>query len=209
MNEQQAARTLVKSAPELWAACSDPDTLSRHLRVFGEIKITRLEPETTVAWEGESASGTVVLEPSGWGTKVRLTAEVTSAPVSAPEPELLPRPVAEEVPPAPEPAVAVPAASVVPEPAAAEPKPSGGFFSRWRKSPPVAPTPAPVAVVEPEAVPEPAPIVEPEPEPVASAAPEPTPVAAPEPAPVIDALAALEAALDSLGQAHHRPYSLT
>jgi hypothetical protein len=27
--------------------------------------------------------------------------------------------------------------------------------------------------------------------------------------PVVDALAALEAALDSLGQAHHRPYSLT
>jgi len=31
-------------------------------------------PETTVAWEGDRASGTVALEPAGWGTKVILTA---------------------------------------------------------------------------------------------------------------------------------------
>ena len=74
MNELETARRLVKSAPELWAACSDPEVLGRHLHAFGEIRITRLEPETTVAWEGESACGTVVLEPSGWGTKVTLTA---------------------------------------------------------------------------------------------------------------------------------------
>ena len=42
---------------------------------FGEIRITRLEPETAVAWEGERASGTVRLEPSGWGTRVTLTAQ--------------------------------------------------------------------------------------------------------------------------------------
>ncbi len=34
----------------------------------------RLEPETAVAWEGEHASGTVRLEPSGWGTPVSMTA---------------------------------------------------------------------------------------------------------------------------------------
>ena len=51
----------------------------RHLGAFGEIKITRLEPERTVAWEGEGASGTVSIEPSGWGTKVVLTAHASRA----------------------------------------------------------------------------------------------------------------------------------
>ena len=73
MADHQASRTLVKSAPELWAECSDARSLARHLDGFGEIRITRLEPETAVAWEGEHASGTVKLEPSGWGTKVTMT----------------------------------------------------------------------------------------------------------------------------------------
>lgn len=72
--EHKASRTIVKSPPELWAECSVAQSLARHLGEFGEIKITRLEPETTVAWEGEHASGTVRLEPSGWGTHVTLTA---------------------------------------------------------------------------------------------------------------------------------------
>src|SRR5947199_10658371 len=75
MTELTASRTLVKSPPELWAECSDAASLSRHLDGFGESRITRLEPETVVAWEGESASGMVRLEPSGWGTRVVLTAE--------------------------------------------------------------------------------------------------------------------------------------
>src|SRR3712207_8062279 len=70
-----AQRTLVKSPPELWAELSDPAALGRHLGEFGEIRITRLEPEDTVAWEGDRARGTVRLEPSGWGTRVTLTAE--------------------------------------------------------------------------------------------------------------------------------------
>ena len=74
MEELQASRTLVKSPPELWAECSDAASLARHLDRFGEIRITRLEPETAVAWEGERARGTVRIEPSGWGTKVILTA---------------------------------------------------------------------------------------------------------------------------------------
>jgi hypothetical protein len=73
--EVRAVRTLVKSAPELWAVCSDAELLARHLEDFGEIRITRLEPESTVAWEGERASGTVRIEPSGWGTKVTVTAD--------------------------------------------------------------------------------------------------------------------------------------
>ncbi len=71
-------RTLVKSPPELWADLSNPETLARRLGEFGEIRITHLVPERTVAWEGERASGTVEIEPSGWGTKVRLTARPTA-----------------------------------------------------------------------------------------------------------------------------------
>lgn len=74
MTECQVQRTLVKSPPELWEALSDPAALARHLGEFGEIRITRLEPETTVEWEGDRASGTVQIIPSGWGTKVTLTA---------------------------------------------------------------------------------------------------------------------------------------
>ncbi len=74
MDDLIESRTLVKSAPELWAECSEAASLARHLGTFGEIRVTRLEPETTVAWEGDAACGTVRLEPSGWGTRVTLTA---------------------------------------------------------------------------------------------------------------------------------------
>ena len=90
MQEPRAQRTLVKSPPELWAEVSDVDALARHLGEFGEIRITRLDPETTVAWEGDRACGTVALEPSGWGTKVTLTAKLaqeTAPEPVAPEPE--------------------------------------------------------------------------------------------------------------------------
>jgi hypothetical protein len=80
MAETRAQRTLVKSPPELWAEISDVSALARHLGEFGEIRITRLEPETAVAWEGDRARGTVQLEPSGWGTKVTLTAEMPDEP---------------------------------------------------------------------------------------------------------------------------------
>jgi hypothetical protein len=83
MKEHQASRTLVKSPPELWAECSDAASLTRHLEQFGEIRVTRLEPETAVAWEGERASGTVRLEPSGWGTRVILTARAAGGEAMA------------------------------------------------------------------------------------------------------------------------------
>ena len=76
MPDLTAKRTLVKSPPELWEELSEVDGLAKHLGAFGEIKITKLEPEHTVAWEGEHASGTVSIEPSGWGTKVTLRAEL-------------------------------------------------------------------------------------------------------------------------------------
>src|SRR5918911_1423217 len=94
MPDLTAKRTLVKSPPELWEELSEVEGLAKHLGAFGEIKITKLEPEHTVAWEGEHASGTVSIEPSGWGTKVTLHAELPQEPEepAADEPE----PIAEE-----------------------------------------------------------------------------------------------------------------
>jgi len=74
MPEVKTGRTLVKSPPELWSELSDPAVLARHLAEFGEIRITRTQPESVVAWEGDHASGTVEIHASGWGTKVTLTA---------------------------------------------------------------------------------------------------------------------------------------
>ena len=87
MHDLTAKRTLVKSPPELWSELSEVERLARHLGAFGEIRITRLEPEHTVAWEGEAASGTVMIEPSGWGTKVTLKAQVEGAEPEPDEPE--------------------------------------------------------------------------------------------------------------------------
>lgn len=84
MTETTIQRTLVKSPPELWAELSDADALARHLEDFGEIRITRKEPETTVAWEGDRASGTVTIEPTGWGTRVVLTAAERQAAAQGP-----------------------------------------------------------------------------------------------------------------------------
>ena len=74
MERSTAQRRLVKSPPELWAEVSDEDALGRRLARFGAIRITRCEPETTVAWEGDRASGTVELAAAGLRTSVTLTA---------------------------------------------------------------------------------------------------------------------------------------
>jgi hypothetical protein len=77
MAQLEAQRTLVKSPPELWSELSDPAFLGRLLeQPFGEIKITRRTPESSLAWESADADGTVELAASGWGTKVRLTARI-------------------------------------------------------------------------------------------------------------------------------------
>jgi len=145
MQEPRAQRTLVKSPPELWAEVSDVDHLARHLGEFGEIRITRLEPETTVAWEGDRACGTVALEPSGWGTKVTLTAKLAEEAAAEPEP----------VAPEPEPAAAAPepepAAPAEPEPGAPEPEPAAAA----PEPEPAAPEPEPAAPPEAPAPPEP------------------------------------------------------
>jgi hypothetical protein len=201
MTELQASRTLVKSPPELWAECSDAASLARHLDGFGEIRITRLEPETAVAWEGERARGTVRIEPAGWGTKVILTAEAegegeaetaaeTETEAEA-ETEGATTVVAEEPPPEP----------TEPEPPMAEVPPARKRrFARLRtflhgrepqesEDPPAIEAPPPASEVPPPAT-------------------EAPPPASDVPAPADSgAEAALAAALDSLGQAHHRPFS--
>jgi hypothetical protein len=183
----EAKRTLVKSPPELWAEVSDVAALARHLGEFGEIRITRTEPETVVEWEGDRASGTVRIEPSGWGTRVTLTAEAI-----APEPprDAVPEPAAE---PAPHPECEPePVADPVPEP----PRRRGLWARLFRLRAPVD-EPLPVVVeLEPEPV-----AVEPEPKPE----PEPEPV--PEPLADDAAREVLTGVLDTLGAAHHRPFS--
>jgi hypothetical protein len=194
MKELTASRTLVKSPPELWAECSDAASLSRHLAQFGEIRITRLEPETVVAWEGESASGTVRLEPSGWGTRVVLTAEAVVAEPVVEEVEVH-EPVTEE------PAVQEPIQEP-PQPEEEEPPRGRGFarLLRWfRRRRAV--DPDPVALPEPEpAIERDAPPEDREQREDLEQPEEPVP-------PVAGELLALEQALDSLGQAHHRPFS--
>jgi len=73
MISSEVQRTLVKSPPELWAELGDPVSLARHLEALGEIRITRAEPEQRVDWEADGTSGTVLMKPTGWGTKVTLS----------------------------------------------------------------------------------------------------------------------------------------
>jgi hypothetical protein len=73
MVSSEVQRTLVKSPPELWAELSDPAALARHLGELGEIRITRIEAEKTVEWEAKNTTGTVSIQPSGWGTRVTLS----------------------------------------------------------------------------------------------------------------------------------------
>jgi hypothetical protein len=168
MQRSTATRRLVKSPPELWAELSSEEPLGRHLARFGEIRITRVSPETTVAWEGDRISGTVELEATGWGTKVTLTAVPTAAPApAAAEPaepaapgahgadgvsDSYPHPVTNRhVTPEP----AVPRAE--PPPAAAPEKPRGFFARLFRRRPRSAQPPQPTAGIPGPPVPMPDP----------------------------------------------------
>jgi hypothetical protein len=183
MPDLTAKRTLVKSPPELWEELSEVEGLAKHLGAFGEIKITKLEPEHTVAWEGEHASGTVSIEPSGWGTKVTLhaelpeVAEAEAVPGAEDEPEPEPESIAES---APEPTAEEPEAEPIaeepePEPIVEPPAPAGerrgfwGWLFRRRME---------YAVSVPEPVAEEPVAEESVPEPISDGpAPEPAPVA--------------------------------
>jgi hypothetical protein len=189
MISSEVQRTLVKSPPELWAELSDPAALARHLGELGEIRITRIEPEQTVEWEAADTTGKVTLTPSGWGTKVTLTA---ARELSAPEPPPEPEPAIEVEPePEPEPIVAE-------EP---EPEPHPGFFARLfrRRKEVVQPEPEQPAIIE---VYEPE---QPQDEDRKDIAAELK--AAEEEVAAEEVTAVLTAVLDRLGAAHHRPFS--
>ena len=209
----EVQRTLVKSPPELWAELSDPITLARHLGELGEIRIVAIEPERTVDWEaagadGAEVSGRVEIEPSGWGTKVRLSAsrvivepadeaEATiEAETDTPaETDLVAEPAldppvepAAQSPPSPELAVEAhpePEPPIVeePEPEIIEPKPRPRFFARMfrrrRKERSLQPEPP----ADPEPDPDPVAEVEkPAPEEAIAEAPAPEATAPEEPA---------------------------
>jgi hypothetical protein len=89
MRDIESQRRLVKSVPELWAELSETSLLGRMLaEPFGEIRITRRTPESSIEWESEVAAGAVELSPSGFGTRVRLTAQLAQddPPPIAPPP---------------------------------------------------------------------------------------------------------------------------
>ena len=221
---------MVKSPPELWAECSEAASLARHLGQFGDIRITRLEPETAVAWEGEEVSGTVRLEASGWGTRVILTARGTGAQKApapqapareepSPPPDPDPEPEPEPLPPA---ATGPPVAPVASESASAtsaRPARRAGLIARLMALfQPTEPAPMPLASAStppststPPPTPRPAAAPRPAAHSSQSVAPAAQPDAEEPPDPEVgdelDHAAVLTAALDSLGQAHHRPYS--
>ena len=66
------SRTLVKSPPELWSELQG----ERLAEVVEGAVVETTEPERALAWRTDGATGTARLEPSSWGTKVTLTAEV-------------------------------------------------------------------------------------------------------------------------------------
>lgn len=196
MPETRAQRTLVKSPPELWAEISDPAALAGRLEAFGEIRITRLEAETTVAWEGDTARGTVALAPSGWGTTVTLTVETAEAGAATPDPG--------------EAAAPAPARRAAPEPGAAEPGRATAGTDRPAAPPPRrrllarllarrrAARAAPADDAEPVAPPPGEPVAEPAEAGESGAADG-------DDAQALGAL--LGSVLDDLGFAHHRPFS--
>ena len=208
----EVQRTLVKSPPELWAELSDPVTLGRHLGELGEIRIVQTEPDRAVDWEvaatdGAQASGRVEIEPSGWGTRVTLSA---SRAIVEPEPE--PEESELEPPVAPEAIEVMPEPESEPQPEPAEPEPRPGFFARLFRHRKGQPEP------EPTVEPEPVASVEVEPVEIEKPASEETASEEPVSTPEIDisaelaelerhTTAVLTGVLDRLGAAHHRPFS--
>jgi hypothetical protein len=75
MPSVSVSRTLVKSPPELWAELEG----DRLADAVGEVSVRPKEHERELAWEADGACGTARLEPSSWGTRVTLTAEIEEA----------------------------------------------------------------------------------------------------------------------------------
>jgi hypothetical protein len=65
-------RTLVKSPPELWEELASDPGLGRWL---DEVEVRDMRAPNRIEWTARGARGTIELEPSGWGTRVRAHAE--------------------------------------------------------------------------------------------------------------------------------------
>lgn len=72
----EVSRTLVKSVPELWAQLYSDSLVS----ALGKADVVCVEPQRALSWQTRELSGTAVLEPTSWGTKVTLTAELNGSP---------------------------------------------------------------------------------------------------------------------------------
>jgi hypothetical protein len=83
MRTVEVSRTLVKSPPELWSELSG----ERLSEAIGGASLKVTEEERRIEWETDGARGAAVLEPTGWGTKLTLTAQV-EVEVTALEPEV-------------------------------------------------------------------------------------------------------------------------
>jgi hypothetical protein len=72
MPKVEVSRTLVKSPPELWSELSG----ERLADAVGGATVSVAEEERRIEWRAEGARGAAELEPTGWGTRLTLTAEV-------------------------------------------------------------------------------------------------------------------------------------
>jgi hypothetical protein len=72
MRRVEVSRTLVKSPPELWEELQG-DCIQQ---VTEDAVMEPRQPERELGWSGDGVRGTARIEPSNWGTKVVLTAEV-------------------------------------------------------------------------------------------------------------------------------------
>lgn len=72
MQTVEITRTLVKSPPELWAELEQEGLAG----ALGGAAVRPTKPERELSFEADGASGTVRLEPSSWGTKVVVSAEI-------------------------------------------------------------------------------------------------------------------------------------
>jgi hypothetical protein len=70
-------RSLVKSAPELWDDLLSESRLSGWL---GEVRVSAAYPPHRLEWDAPGASGVIELESAGWGTRVRVHADIDRLP---------------------------------------------------------------------------------------------------------------------------------
>jgi hypothetical protein len=77
MSTIELERRLVKSPLELWDELVPEARLSRWL---DDVRVSAAESPRRLEWDAQGASGVIELESSGWGTKVRVRAEIGRAP---------------------------------------------------------------------------------------------------------------------------------